>query len=170
MAVTYGEAGTASIRISKEQAAGGKQSLRFEDAPGLDQSWNPHIWYNPHQTEGLTTLSYDLRLGAGAQLWNEWRDDASPYRTGPSLGIDAAGQLSAGKQPLVMLPHDQWVHVEATWTLTVTLPGQQPQKFEKLPCDPKFKQLQWLGFVSGATEKTIFYVDNVKLVTVKPGK
>jgi len=43
--------------------------------------------------------------------------------------------------------------------------GQQPQKFEKLPCDPKCKELQWLGFVSNATEKAVFFVDNVKLVT-----
>jgi hypothetical protein len=178
IAITNGEAGTARIRVSDEQAAGGTQSLRFEDAPGLEQSWNPHLWYVPSLVRGTVTCSYDLRLGEGAILRNEWRDAASPYRVGPSLGIDAAGQLTAAKQPLLTLPHDQWVHLEAvcplgtaatgTWTLSVTLPGQTPQTFAKLPCDPKFREFQWLGFISAATVKTVFYVDNVKLSAPPP--
>jgi hypothetical protein len=173
IAITYGEAGTAKIRVSEEQAAAGKRSLRFEDAPGLDQSWNPHLWYVPSLVTGTATCSYDLRLGEGAIVWNEWRDAANPYRVGPSLGVDAAGQLTAAKQPLLVLPHDQWVHLDVvcplgkaadgTWTLTVTLPGLAPQTFTKLPCDPKFKEFQWLGLISSATEKAVFYVDNVKL-------
>jgi len=49
----------------------------------------------------------------------------------------------------------------------VTLPGQKPQTFEDLPCDPRFRELQWLGFISNATEKTVFYVDNVKIITTQ---
>ena len=177
---TYGEAGTASIRVSTEQAASGKRSLRFEDAPGLDQSYNPHIHYSPHIVQGIVTFSYDVRLGAGTELFNDWRDQASPFRTGPNLRIAPDGQLSTGDQKLLMLPHDQWVHIEVvsglgkqadgTFAVSVTLPGQQPQKFEKLPCDPKCKELQWLGFVSNATDKVVFYLDNVKLVTTTPAK
>ena len=171
IAITHGEAGTAAIRVSAEQAASGQRSLRFEDAPGLDQSWNPHLWYSPNRTKGLARASFDLRLGAGASLWHEWRDAANPYRVGPSLSVDASGQLTAAKQPLLLLPRDQWVHLETlcplgqaaagAWTLLVTLPGQAPQTFPNLPCDPKFRELQWLGFVSSATEKAVFYVDNV---------
>lgn len=173
LAVTYGEAGPAKIRVSEEQAAVGKRSLRFEDAPGLDQSWNPHLWFVPGLIAGTATCSYDLRLGTGAVVWNEWRDTSSPYRVGPSLGVDAAGQLKAGEQPLLVLPHDQWIHLEVvcplgkaadgTWTLTVTLPGQAPQTFAKLPCSPKFREFQWLGIISSATEKAVFYVDNLAL-------
>lgn len=176
---THGETAAATIRVSAEQAASGKRSLRFEDAPGLDQPWNPHIFYSPHITSGTVTLSYDLRMGPGAVLANDWRDAASPFRTGPNLNVEADGTLTAAKQKLLVLPHDQWVHIEVTSALgkqangtfdvSVTLPGQQPQKFEKLPCDPKCKELQWLGFVSNATEKVVFFVDNVKLVT-KPAK
>jgi hypothetical protein len=175
LAYTHGEAGTATIRVSEEQAAAGKRSLRFEDAPGLDQTWNPHLWYSPNQSAGTATCSYDLRLGAGAVVWNEWRDAANPYRVGPSLHVDAAGQLTAAKQPLLVLPREQWVHLEVicplgtaaegAWTLIVTLPGQAPQRFAKLPCDPRFKALQWLGFVSDATAKTVFFVDNIRINT-----
>ncbi|MEI6500157.1 MAG: hypothetical protein WCP21_03915, partial [Armatimonadota bacterium] len=181
-ATLFGETGTASMRVSEEQAATGKRSLRFEDAPGLEYVFNPHLWYVPNINEGTTTCSYDLRLGTGAIFWNEWRDTANPYRIGPSLGVDAAGklttsaQLGAPQQELLTLPHDQWIHFETvcavgkqasgTWKLTVTLPGQQPQTFDKLPCDPKFKSFQWLGFVSNAVEKTVFYVDNLKLSTI----
>lgn len=174
------EQGMGSVRVTDEQAASGKRSLRIEDAPGQQYVFDPHLWYTPNVNEGITTCSFDLRLGTGTIFWNEWRDSANPYRIGPSFNVDATGQLFATKQPLLMLPHDQWVHCEAvcglgkeangTWTLTVTVPGQQPQKFDKLPCDPKFKSFQWWGFVSNAQEKTVIYVDNVKLVTAAPAK
>ena len=173
IATTYGEKGTASIRVTTEQAASGKKSLRFEDGEGLDQTWNPHMYYSPHIMAGVVTLSYDVRLGQGTELFNDWRDAANPFRTGPNLRFAPDGELSAAKQKLLVLPHDQWVHIEVTsglgkqadgtFTVTVTLPGQQPQKFEKLPCDPKCKELQWLGFVSNATTDVVFYLDNVRL-------
>lgn len=180
VATTWGEAGTASIKVTTEQAASGKKSLKFEDGAGLDQTWNPHMYYSPHITDGLVTLSYDVRMGPGTELFNDWRDNANPFRTGPNLRIGPDGELSAAKQKLLVLPHDQWVHVEVTsglgkqadgtFTVSVTLPGKQPQRFEKLPCDPKCKELQWLGFVSNATTDVVFYLDNVKLETVKPAK
>ena len=48
------------------------------------------------------------------------------------------------------------------------VPRQAPQTFAKLPCDPKFKQLQWFGLISNATEKAVFYVDNLALQAVVP--
>jgi hypothetical protein len=51
-----------------------------------------------------------------------------------------------------------------TYDLSVTLPGQQPKAFPKLPCgSADFRRLEWLGFVSLATEKTVFYLDNIRL-------
>ena len=177
LAYTHGEAGSATIRVTDEQAASGKRSLKFTDAPGLDQPWNPHLFYSPNLREGLATCSFDLRLEPGALVWHEWRDSASPYRVGPSLGVNAAGELAAGKQTLMTLPHGQWIHfgitaglgksADGTWTLTVTVPGQEPRRFDKLPCDPKWKQFTWMGFVSNATDTAVFYLDNLKLTTAK---
>ena len=176
-AVTYGETGVATIRIAEDAAAKGKHSLKFLDAPGLDQPWNPHIWYTPNLIEDVVRLSYDLRLEKGAVVWNEWRDNASPYRVGPSLGTNAQNQLVVADKPVMTLPLGKWVHVEATcglgksatgtWDLAVTAPGQPPLRLAKLACTPQFKKLQWLGFISNATDTAVFYIDNVKLERVK---
>jgi hypothetical protein len=171
--VTWGEAGTATIRVTDEVAASGKRSLKFTDAPGLDQPWNPHLWYTPYLLEGVARLQYDLRIEAGAQVWNEWRDAANPYRIGPSLGIDANGDLTASGRKVASIPAGQWVHFDVTcglgkqstgtYDLTVTIPGRPPIALTKLPCDLQLKRLEWLGFVSNATDPKVFYLDNVKL-------
>ena len=36
-----------------------------------------------------------------------------------------------------------------------------------LPCDPRFRKLQWLGIVADSNAAVTFYVDNVKLEVVK---
>ncbi len=79
----------------------------------------------------------------------------------------------ARERELLAIPSGQWVHLEivcglgakatGTYDLIVTLPGQSPRRFEKLPCDPKFKELEWLGFVSTAAGRAVFYLDNIKL-------
>jgi hypothetical protein len=166
--------GEGTVGVTDEQAASGKHSLRFADAPGQTQEWQPHIYYRPKMTRGVARLSFDVRLEPGAIVWQEWRDAASPYRPGPSLRIEKTGELKVGKQVLMTVPRSQWVHVEmtcplgnaadGTWTLAVTLPGAAPQVFDKLPlANPQFRVLQWLGFMSMATERTVFYVDNLKL-------
>ncbi len=176
--ITWGEAGAARIRVTDQAAATGRHSLRFEDAPGLDFAYNPHLWYSPHQTSGLARGSFDLRLEPGALFWHEWRDNASPYRVGPSVGVDATGQLKSGDQVLMNVPWGQWIHFEISaglgkqatgaWDLVVTVPGQAPQRFMDLPCDPRWKALEWMGFISNAEEATVFDLDNVTLKVEKP--
>jgi hypothetical protein len=88
--------------------------------------------------------------------------------------VDAAGQLTANGQALLTVPLSEWFHVDilcglgrqatGTYILTVTRPGQAPQTFPDQPCGhPQFRQLRWLGFISLATEKAVFYLDNVQL-------
>jgi parallel beta-helix repeat protein len=172
-AVTWGEAGDATIRVTDEQAASGKHSLKFTDAPGLDFSYNPHLWYTPYLTDCVAKLQYDLRIEPGAVVGMEWRDGANPYRVGPSMNISASGELTASGKHVIDFPPNEWVHFEVTfglgkrntgtWDLTVTVRGQEPVRLEGLPGDPKLKRLEWLGFVSAAEEKAVFYLDNVKL-------
>jgi hypothetical protein len=177
-ATTHGETDKARIRVTDELGATGKRSLKFTDAPGLDQIWNPHLYYMPHFREGLVEHSFDLRLEKGAVVWIEWRDASHPYRVGPSMGVDAEGRLTASKQQLLSVPLGQWIHFEivcglgkqatGTYDLSVTVPGEPPKRFEKLPCDPACRQLEWLGFVSNATDYAVFYLDNMKLRLKKP--
>jgi len=173
-ATVSGESGAASIRITAEAAAAGKQSLKLADAAGLSVTWQPHFYYTLVCRKGLVRESFDVRLGEGFVLRHEWRDSAKPYRVGPALQIEANGDLTAGKKKIAHLPADQWVHVEivcglgaeatGTYDLSVTLPGQAAQRFEKLPCGSKeFNRLQWLGFISGADRDAVLYLDNLRL-------
>lgn len=177
-AIVSGEEKGASIRVTDEAAASGQHSLKFTDAPALSQVWQPHLFYTPHFKEGLLRCSFDLRLEQGAIFWMEWRDSAQPYRVGPSLQIDEAGQLWANGQALLSVPLGEWVHLEivgglgkqaaGTYDLTVTLPGEDPQTFpEQLYGHPEFRRLDWLGFVSLASEAAVFYLDNLELQELK---
>ena len=161
-----------SIAVTDETAASGKHSLRITDAPGLQARFNPHFYYQPHHRGGISTGSFDLRVGPGVEFYHEWRDAASPYHTGPSLAV-TGGKLSVAGKALLEIPENQWIHIAitaglgaqatATWDLTVTTPGQPPRKFPNLHCDPHWKQLEWFGFVSNADAKTVYYLDNLAL-------
>ncbi|MFP4056398.1 MAG: right-handed parallel beta-helix repeat-containing protein [Candidatus Brocadiia bacterium] len=179
LARVMGEEKGASIRVSNETAASGKHSLKFTDAPGLEHNWQPHMVYRPNIRSGAIRLSFALRLEPGAVAWHEWRDASSPYKTGPSLRVDAEGKLVVGGETLATLPHGQWVGFQidtelgsasdGTWTLTVALPQEEARQFEGLAYGKAdFRRLRWLGFVSLATEKTVFYLDDVKLE--RPGE
>ncbi|NIA12581.1 MAG: right-handed parallel beta-helix repeat-containing protein [Nitrospiraceae bacterium] len=175
-AATLGEEDTATIRVTNETAAQGERSLKFTDAPGLQHSFNPHLVYAPHFKKGTAVGSFALRAGPGAVFYHEWRDSNSPYRVGPSLRLDATGKLGIPGKPALTIPPDTWVQVEiecplgkaanGTWNLTLTFPGQPPQRYDNLPCgDTNFRRLDWYGFVSNATEEVVFYIDNVNLAT-----
>lgn len=162
------------IRVTDEVAAGGKRSLKIQDAPGLQATFNPHLVYKPNYTAGQAVCSFDLRLEAGAMLFHEWRSwDVDPYRIGPSIWI-RDGKLSVDDRKLLDLPAGQWIHVEITakvgtstdgkWALSIQLPGGQPQRFTDLPVISRdFKNFTWAGWCSMATEKTAFYLDNIRL-------
>jgi hypothetical protein len=175
-----------SILVSEEQAASGRRALKFTDAPGLKNTWDPHMFYQPYQDRGTVRLRFKLWIGRGAEPWIEWRTSGYPYAVGPSLKVDAQDQLVANGQPLLKLPRastgsapvgEQWVAFEivcklgkdapGTYDLKVTLPGAQPQDFPGLSCDPKFRQLAWLGFISLANQASVFYLDEVNLEVVK---
>jgi hypothetical protein len=163
-----------SILVTDETAASGKHSLKFTDAEGLRYAYNPHLVYSPNHSKGTTRCSFHLRIEPGVLFQHEWRDWRSTlYSVGPSLRIEDA-KLRVGGNDLLDLPVGQWVHFDisadlgtdnsGTWDLVVTLPGQEPRRFEKLANGNRsFEQLTWLGFVSNATTKTVFYLDNLKI-------
>jgi hypothetical protein len=164
-----------AIAVTDQAAAGGKRSLKIQDAPNLQFAFNPHFYYQPRHVEGVTTFAFDMRFEAGVDMFHEWRDDHNPYRVGPTFAV-RDGKLHVRNQPPVDLPAGQWVRfvVKAgmgtqstgTWDLSVTLPGQTAKTFEKLPNgSPDWKSLQWLGFSSTANAATVFYLDNIELST-----
>jgi hypothetical protein len=74
-AVVSGEEKGASIRVTDQQAASGKRSLKVTDAKALEPSWQPHFFYQPHIAEGAVGESFDLKLQPGALMFTEWRDE-----------------------------------------------------------------------------------------------
>ena len=170
--VGQGTGTQSSVTISEDTAAGGKRSLKIVDAPGMQNAWDPHFFYSPGHHEGVTRCSFDLRVDPGADMIHEWRDDSGPYHVGPNLRV-TGGKLTAAGAPLMDIPEGQWAHFEitaglgkqstGTWDLTVTVAGQPSRRFPALKCDPGWKRLDWLGFISNATQATVCYLDNVRV-------
>ncbi|HQE81781.1 MAG TPA: right-handed parallel beta-helix repeat-containing protein [Candidatus Hydrogenedentes bacterium] len=177
IAAPQGEGAGASIRVTDETAASGSHSLKFTDAQGLQYAFFPYMSCAPHLRTGTAVGSFAGRFEPGTVFFHEWRDNRSPYRIGPSLWV-RDGQLSANGQPLMDLSPGVWVRFEivcalgsqsaATYDLTVTLPEQEPKRFEGLPQTGEgIKRVDWFGFVSNADATTVFYIDDVAIQTRK---
>jgi hypothetical protein len=162
-----------AIAVTDETAATGGRSLKIVDAPGLQFAYNPHFFYEPGHTDGVSRFRFKMRVEAGVVMYHQWRDGGNPYRVGPTIWV-RDGKLSADDRVLLDMPVGQWVGFEVTaglgskstgtWQLRVTLPGQAPRTFADLPNgSPEWKTLTWLGFSSMATAATVFYLDDLEL-------
>lgn len=163
----------ALIAITDEQAASGSRSLKILDAGGLERSWEPFFEYLPNHQSGVSRCEFDLLLTPGAELLHEWRDNAAPYRIGPSLLI-ARDRLQIGGKDLMSLPVGQWIRVavssklgtqaDGKWSLEVTLPRKQTQRFAPFTHGRgQIRSLAWVGFVSLANTNTVVYLDNLRI-------
>lgn len=165
-----------SILVTDETAASGKHSLKITDAEGLKNAFNPHYVYRGmNYDQGRVRNSFDLRVEVGSEVQIEWRDylTVPGYLTGPRLSIrDAKLTLPGGA--VMELRAGKWVHFEITadlsqtdrgrWSLTVTEAGGAPRSFHDLPVvNPECRKLNWIGFISNATQRTEFYLDNFVL-------
>lgn len=165
----------ATIRVTNETAARGKQSLKITDATGQKNRYDPHLYYRAHIDNGVATGHFALRFEHGSvTFYHEWRDAAAPYNVGPNLHIDSEGHLTTtGGRLLTTLPAGRWVNFEitcplgaqanGTWDLTIRLPGRTPpQRFTGLPCgNAAFRQLRWWGFVSDGDAAATVYLDDM---------
>ena len=163
------------LAVTDRTAAGGGHSLKVTDVPGLQFGFNPHFFFVPDHREGVTRCRFDIQVEPGTVAYHEWRDNSSPYRVGPSIWF-SGGKISVFGKPLMDLPERTWVHVEitaglgpqstGTWDLVIGVAGEAPKTFPKLPCgSDQWKELNWLGFSSSATDReTVYYLDNLSLV------
>jgi hypothetical protein len=159
------------IAITDTLAAHGAHSLRVQDHPDLNASYNPHFYLDPYYTEGQARLAFHIRLDPDATVKAEWRDQASPYRTGPSLHFYHRALYARGHK-LIDLPGDAWTaiemraplgHTSSTWSLVVTLPDGVSHAFDGLACDPEWTEARWVGFISTSANHASFYLDDVEL-------
>ncbi|MEI7730974.1 MAG: right-handed parallel beta-helix repeat-containing protein [Verrucomicrobiota bacterium] len=160
-----------SVLVTDQVAATGKHSLKITDAPGLKNSYNPHFNYDVNFAEGIIHNTFQIRVETNAIVDFEWRDWTSGnYMTGPRLNI-RDGKLTVPNKAVVAIPMDQWIKLEITaglgkkfdgkWAMTLTIPGRTPMNFINLPFPTaSFKKLSWIGFMSGANAKTVYYLDD----------
>lgn len=171
-AYTEGKAGLIAVTADLG-ARGSRRSLAIRDTHGLEHAYNPHFYYVPKHREGVTILGFDMRVEQGVSMYVEWRDSSAPYNVGPSLWV-TDGKLAIAGREVMDIPLGEWVRYTmsagvgpdrtGTWQLEVTLPGQQPSVFERLAVgSADWRELDWLGFTSMATEETVFYLDNIVL-------
>ena len=164
-----------ALRLSPAKAAEGKQSLLFQDAPGLPAHYYPMLSFHPHHQTGTSTVSFALYIEPKAIFIHEWRTKGNPYRTGPVIHVQN-GRLTGVKGLDVAVPTQKWIRFELSaviggavtgrWNLKVTPEGEPTKEFKDLPCrHPDMKTLDWVGFISNANEKTEFYLDDLKILT-----
>ena len=169
----------AVVRITDRMACDGQQCVQVIDGPGQRFAHDPHFCYMRAFAEGVLAGSFDLWLEPGAVMSCEWRDwpTGESYRQGPTIRVTEDGTLVASGKQVARLPQQRWVHMEvrcgtgkeadATWSLAVAPKGGPVSRYEQLVCNDRFKRLNWLGFISLATNTTTFYLDNIKLEQVK---
>ncbi|MBL7223289.1 MAG: right-handed parallel beta-helix repeat-containing protein, partial [Candidatus Brocadiae bacterium] len=179
-ALVSGEMGGASIVVTDEAAATGKRSLKITDSSAAKPSWQPHFYYQPHFTEGTVRQSFRVLLRPGCSFFTEWRDETGyPGNIGPSVRLDGHGNVTASGRKLATVPVGKWVRVDiecalgqkgkgAAYTVTLTVPGSKPQRFENLRFSgDDFHAVHWLGFVSIAESDTVFFLDDIQITQAK---
>ena len=171
-----GQSDGASIAVSAERAATGKQSLKITDSRTLKPSWEPHFYYEPRFKTGVARQSFDVWMATNAQFFTEWRDTAGyPMNVGPSVRFDGDGRVTAGGKVLARLPVQTWIHVEIeaplgkqaarVFKLTLKPEGGREQVLADLPVSGnEFHELHWAGFSSTAVDDAVFYLDNLRIV------
>jgi len=176
--VNGGDQGT--LVVTKDTAATGNQSLKFQDAAGLQHGFAPHLYCNPSYAADKLQLSWDMLNSkeAPASFYVEVRQwDVSPYLIGPTVWVAPDGKVTAGGRDLGTIPLGEWVHVDIsfelgegkpkTYRLTLTVPNREPIVVELPYISKEFEKVTWLGISSNSTTATTFYIDNLKLGTAE---
>jgi hypothetical protein len=180
-ATVYMENKGDSIVICEAPGRDGERCVKITDAPGLEHTCHPHFVYMPSHYSGVTTVSFDLRLGPGATMYHQWRQyPGKPYYfRGPTFYVrDGKLYHNLRKDALMRLPESQWIRVGVTsgngsdagseWKLLVTCPGEVTRTF-RLPIESAddYRETTWIGFVSGGHSDAEYWIDNLELKNSK---
>ncbi len=161
------------IAVVADHPSKGQHCLQLTDGPDIEPAFEPHFYYQTNVETGTARVTFDVRTEPDYLLVHEWRDDSTPYRSGPLISFEK-GQIRANGKTLTDLPPNTWVHVEitakigpesdATWNCTLTLPGQQPQHFDALKfIKPDMKTLKWIGFASNGKAPAKCWLDEIEI-------
>jgi hypothetical protein len=170
------------IRVVGEGASRGERCLQLTDGPDLAAAYEPHFYYHPNHEQGTTHVAFDVKLEPGYHFLHEWRDntplDGKAYQSGPMIDFHK-GVVSVQGRKIADAPEGVWVRVDVTakigegrdntFDLTLTPPGGQPQRFEKLPFASKaMNRLDWVGFISPGKETLKAWLDEIVIENSPP--
>jgi hypothetical protein len=162
------------IRVTDKRAHGGTRSLAFYDKARLQRTYQPHLVYRPRFENGVLVAEFDVFIEPGALFYHEWRDWDDKLFAGPSLRIGDDGQVRASGKPVGKVPLNRWLHVRLAcgtgaqltgmWDLEITYPGaEKPLAVRDLKCHPRFRVMNWFGFIALADADAVFYLDDLRL-------
>ena len=171
---TIGVSEEAASPMPVAGAAGpSKRSLKIQDVPGLEQTYQPILDVFPKWDTGTIHAAFDAMAQPGADWFFEMRSEGGgEYGAGPLVRW-IGGQVNAGKDgatKLTTVPAGEWFRVEITATIgggkfSVALTHQdgKREEFPDLPCKPSWDKAHYLLWSSLGTTKTAFFLDNLRL-------
>jgi hypothetical protein len=162
----------ATIVITDEAAASGKQALRIQDHPKAGKTFYPYFYYAPGFSKGTATVSLAVRVEKGADLSLEARHKTH-VPTAIRVRVRGNGTLDAGPEAAMDIPIGQWLRIgltlrlgeqaDGTYDLAVTVPGHKLRAFKGLSA----KGCPTLGtfmITSNATHEAVAYVDDIQMI------
>ena len=167
-----------TARVSNEQAASGKQSLKFIDGKGQKHPFNPHVFYRMRFEEGRMVGRFALRVSPTSDFYYQWRKyEGGKFLRGPGVRVSQGGKLVHDGQELMTIPVNTWVRCEVTvplaednqgtFDLKLTLADGTAKTFAGLAHEPGFDRLDWVGFVSVAADECVTFVDDIEVRPVE---
>lgn len=177
---TIGFRGEAKLAVTAEQAASGRQSLKFIDGKGAN-SWEPSWHIDSKKKAGTVHFSCDLmndktHPNTISIEFRDWsRKKTGRYLTAATIRLSPAGVVTAGGKQIAKFPNGTWIHLAVefsfaegkqggTYLVRVGETGKDLKESANLPIMAKdFELLTWTGISALARDTAIFYVDNLKL-------
>jgi len=158
----------ATVAISDDKPASGQRCVKFTDADKCSFWPFMHRSVTPFR-KGKARLTFDVRID-GADCLLEIRYEGKG--AGPLARFDHTGKLFTSKGEAGTFPLGQWLHVQCdfalgvekpAYTLTVTVPGQEPRVFADLKYATEwFFLCDSVYFVGSGDTAGSFSLDNIK--------
>ena len=167
---------TSDLSVAANAQAPGGRCLKFTDSPANVNGYDPHSYGPLNHGSGTTSGEFSLLIDSQTNFAHQWRDNASPAKTGPSLTVTASGVYVADKL-VAPVSVGQWTNFKvtavlgataATWKLDVTDAAGKVTSVSGLPIQAAgWGRLNWWGFISNAKVASSFCLASVKATNVQ---